>query len=179
MISFSGSRVSIPQGHTLDIQGAINLAASRGAVRLLRGFIKEIEPHSKSGNLLRSWSIEEIPGGALVSSSDPASTYLDKGTKRHSIDAPFGGFLRFELEATAEGSLTPVAGETDIVFARHVNHPGITGIHYVKKVLLATMPGIRADIAAAAEDEIRLAIFGTGPRAGQTFLRGIGGRFVG
>jgi len=85
MISFSGSRVSIPQGTGPHLMESARDACFEGARTLDRAIKVRLSSHTKTGALNNSWRIRPLPDGALLYSISPVSKWLDRGTKPHTI----------------------------------------------------------------------------------------------
>ena len=199
MLRWSESKVLMPPLRTPNLQAKVAPAVARGAVLLLKKIQELIEPHNKSGDLIESWRVAAEGMGAVVYSDDPASVYLDKGTRAHKIQPKAGrsgsrleslkglrgkkrkeaqrrnflhaAALRFEVNAEFD----PLSGEMfgEEIFRPEVDHPGTTGIFYIARAEVEILPQIESMIALAVQEAILEAMPFEGavvsPRTGRAY----------
>ena len=101
-----------------------------------------VGPRSRTGRLAASISSKPRaePEGASVSIGSygvPYASFMEYGTKPHTIYPHRSAYLRFEGRS----------GE--IVFARKVNHPGTPAYYFVRAPIMAASAGLGARLSLA------------------------------
>lgn len=191
---WSQSRIIMPPFKRANLTNVVRPVIARGAVLFLKKIRELTLPHKKSGDLDRSWKVIAEGMDAVVYSDDPASRYLNYGTKppngtgviepragRASISQSriislkglrgkkrraaiaqnrlYASALKFEVAAGKLKGVVTELGETDeVIVARVKNHPGTTGIFYVKAAEDEIFPQLRLMIAEAAQAELEKAL---------------------
>lgn len=95
--------------------------------------------HINTGETLNSTTAEDLGDSFLIGPNTGKSLFLDQDTSAHDIYPVNAQALRFELP------------DGTIIFAKHVYHPGSTGIHYVDETLEQGEDEIRDMMDAAIQ----------------------------
>lgn len=143
-----------------DVYKRLPKAVERGMKKATEEAKKDFEKTVSSWEHKPSFTIEEQGNGEyVISTDDKIYSYVDLGTKPHTI-RPRGRFLRFSPGSrpkTSPGKITAGGGSrgSGVVYARVVRHPGIRARLFTRQITQRWRRGVAPFIRAELEEAIR------------------------
>jgi hypothetical protein len=137
-----------------DIQKETKEALKKQQKKLLR----ELKKATSAWKTPAQFDTEKADEGVTIVTNDDRVTWVDEGTKPHTITPKRHRFLKFRPGDNVRQQIarrqTAQASQDVAVFAKSVQHPGIKPRNFVERV----MKKQEGDIVAALEDAIEKVI---------------------